>query len=227
MLIVFVAMPRIIVHERAVVVTAGVPGHRHFPKMRGRRLREMGDDVGEAFGPPVAASACGEGDGAPLYLQVHRRVTECEELVPRFDPGKPRFLLAFSQAPEEALHGVIEAEIDLVQELAVDGIEVGVMPPTRLERLLGSLPPRPAFPGAQAHHPPVVEAPALALHVFQRRGVLLAHLDLDLLRQQHLILLAPAARSGGASWSSWLVPCGPGPAAAQGERPGWSRVGTH
>jgi hypothetical protein len=87
-------------------------------------------------------------------------------------PGKAG-LLPGSHAPKERLNGLVQAEVDLRLEFAIDQVDGWVVLPAFGQRLLVAL-PVPALTCAQPHDPPVVEAAALALHHFQRGGILLA-----------------------------------------------------
>src|SRR5262249_16004236 len=88
-------------------------------------------------------------------------------------------------SPEEGRHRLVQPEVDLVQEFAIDEAEVWVVLFARLKCGFGISPPRPPFAGAQAHHPPVVQAATLALHKLQGLGVSLAYLESDLGAEQH------------------------------------------
>ena len=91
--------------------------------------------------------------------------------------------LTFSHAAKEGLHGLVQAKVHFLQELAVHPIDLWVILPAFLQRFLRLLPSRPAFAIAQAHNPPVVESSTFALHEFKRGGVLLADFNFDLFTQ--------------------------------------------
>jgi hypothetical protein len=95
----------------------------------------MGNDVGIAFVAPFA-SGRKYNDIAFDLVQVHRRITEGEELVPGFHSRKAWFLLTCCYTPKEALHRMIQAEEHFLQELAVNGVELRVVFPARSQRLL-------------------------------------------------------------------------------------------
>jgi hypothetical protein len=80
------------------------------------------------------------------------------------------------------LHRLIQPEVDLCQELAIDVAEFRVIPFALSQGLLGPL-EIPALPIAQAHHPPVVQPATLGLHELKSLGILLADFNLDLLTQ--------------------------------------------
>jgi hypothetical protein len=184
--IVFDALFRIVIHKRAVVVSPSIPGHGNLAKVVRGRFGEVRHDVRVAFGSPLATSTSGQDDGVALDLvQIHRGVTQGEELVPGLDPWKAWLLLAFRYPAKEGLHGFIQAKEHLCQEFAVHGVNLRVVLPALSQRLLRLLPSRPAFAIAQAHHPPAVEAPTFRLHEFKRCSVLLAHFNLDLFTQEH------------------------------------------
>ena len=60
------------------------------------------------------------------------------------DSGKT-WLLACLYSPEKALHGPIQAKVDLLQQLAVDPVQFWVVVPAFGQRLLGGIDPRPAL----------------------------------------------------------------------------------
>src|SRR5258708_35989889 len=103
----------IVIDKRAVVVATCIPGYRYLTKVRRRGLGEMGHNVGIAFRSPIAATTRRKRDVVTLYFQVHGRITQRKELVAWFDAAEPWFLLAFSEALKECLHGFVQAEVHL------------------------------------------------------------------------------------------------------------------
>ncbi len=97
---------RIVVDERAVIVPPRISGHGYLVKVVGWIFRKVRLDVLVAFRPPLAASAGRENDRLTLHVQVHRGITQSEELMARLAAWKSRFL-TFRQATEERLHGPI------------------------------------------------------------------------------------------------------------------------
>ncbi len=72
----------IVIHERTVVIPSCIPGHRHLMKVLRWCLREMCDNIREAFGSPPCTPSSRKHDGVPLDpVQVHRRIAEREELM--------------------------------------------------------------------------------------------------------------------------------------------------
>jgi hypothetical protein len=177
-LIVF-AQLRIVIDKRAIIVPARIPGDGHFVKMLRGFFCQVRYDILVAFRPPVATATCGEDDRLALHFQVHRWIAERKELMTRLETGEP-WLFSCCQATEEPLHGFVEPEVDLGQELAVDGAQLRVILLALAQGLLGLL-EVPAFAAPQLHHPPVVQPATLGLHELQSFGVLLADLDFDLL----------------------------------------------
>src|SRR5206468_2826575 len=94
-------------------------------------------------------------------------------------------LFSLCQSSEKGLHGAIETVVDFMQKLAIDLLKFRVMPLAVLQGLLRTRRSRPLFSIAQAHHVPVVQAPALALHELEGSSVLLGHLKFDLFAEQH------------------------------------------
>jgi len=84
----------------------------------------MRHDIGVDFIPSF--SACREDNRVLLCFKVHRRIAEREELVARLETGKTWFLSRF-HTTKEGLHGPIQSEVDLRQELAVDAPEFRVV----------------------------------------------------------------------------------------------------
>src|SRR5712691_10842422 len=121
-------------------------------KVVGGCFGEMCDDVGGAF--VVAFASCGKHNRVAFdRIEVHRRITEREELVSRLDSRKAWFLLACGHPPEEGLHGLVETEVHFLQELAVDRVDLWIMRATRSQRLLRLAPARPALSTSELHHP--------------------------------------------------------------------------
>ncbi len=124
---------RVVVHERAIIVPPCVPGHRHLMKVLRRGFGEVRDDVWVTFGAPLATTTCRQDDGVALDLiKVHCRVRQGEELVPGLDSWKARLLFSFCHAAKEGLHGLVQAKVHFLQELAVHRVEFSVNSPALL-----------------------------------------------------------------------------------------------
>src|SRR5260370_8391784 len=85
----------LLVDKRAVVVSSRIFGNSNFLKLFGWWLRQMRYDIGREFWSPIAASTGRKDDRIALDFQVHRRVAQCKELMPRLKTGKSWFLRSF------------------------------------------------------------------------------------------------------------------------------------
>src|SRR5262249_7496313 len=92
------------------------------------RFSEFCLDGGIGLVFPAAPASSGQQDRVAFYLNIHRWIAEGEELMPRSDPRKAR-LLPGSHPLEEGLHGLIQSEVDLRQQLAIDLLDAGVKLP--------------------------------------------------------------------------------------------------
>src|SRR5207247_856962 len=101
-----------------------------------------------------------------FYLDVHGRVAEREEVPTWPHSWEPRFF-SILYSTKEGFHGPIQAEIHLLQKLAVDPFQLRIVLLALLQGPLSFFPSRPLLTVTKLHDPPVVQAPALSLHKFQ------------------------------------------------------------
>ncbi len=73
---VLVTLLGIVIDEGTVVVATCIPGYCYLVKVRRGVFGEMCDNVGIAFGSPIATSSCRKCDGLPLHFQVHGGITQ-------------------------------------------------------------------------------------------------------------------------------------------------------
>src|SRR5712692_163067 len=99
-------------------------------------LGEMCNHIGITFRHISLSPASGKGDCVVHYVKTVSWVTKCKELMPWFDPWKPRFLTCCNSA-KEGLHRFVEAEKDFLQELSVHVIYLGIDLPAFPQRFLG------------------------------------------------------------------------------------------
>jgi len=151
----------VIVDKRAEVVAMRIASDRHISKALGRHFHEGSTHIGKLFLAPFAPG--GKLDGVPLDLEIHGRVDQGEEAMARSDSGETRSFPGLHPS-EKALHGAIQAEVDLLEQLAIHPIQFRVVGSALFQCFLGGIGSRPALARTQAHHPPVVEPSAFALH---------------------------------------------------------------
>src|SRR5581483_2494864 len=136
----------------------------------------------------LALAPCRKPERQPFHLDVHCQIDQGEKAMSWSHPRKP-WLFTVLDPPKEGFHRPIQTEIDLLQKLAVDKAQFRVMLLTLLQRLLCLFPSGPSLTVAQAHNPPVVQAPTFSLHKFQGCSVLVADFKPDFLAYQHFLLL--------------------------------------
>src|SRR5260370_5617283 len=146
----------LLVDKRAVVVSSRISGNSNFLKLFGWWVGQMRHDIGITFWSPIAASTGRKDDRIALDFQVHGRVAQRKELMPRLETGKSWFFRSFGYPLEEGLHRSVKTKVDLNQELVIDCIDLWIVHSPRFECLLGLAPSLPALPIAQRHHPPVM-----------------------------------------------------------------------
>src|SRR5215469_15723151 len=99
----------LIVDKRCIVMSLSIPGYRYIFVARWGFLGEFGNHIRKAFVLALAPSR--QRDGPAFDLDVHRRIDQREKAVSWAYPRKPWFL-SMLDAPEEGLHGRVQAEID-------------------------------------------------------------------------------------------------------------------
>src|SRR5579884_343320 len=137
-------------------MSLSIPGYRYIFVARRRFFSEPCNHVRVAL--VLALPSGWKSERQALHLDVHCRIDQGEKVVSRSHPRKTG-LFTVLHPPKEGFHSAIQAEIDLLQKLAVDKAQFRVMLLALLECLLCLFPSRPPFTVPSAHDPPIVEAP--------------------------------------------------------------------
>jgi hypothetical protein len=105
--------------KRSVVVPACIPSNGYFSEYNRWSLSKFSDNIGVAFLAMLTTSASRESNRISCNLDIHRRVAERKEFVP-FPVAREAWRFSCLNSPIESFHGLVQAEIDFLQEFAID-----------------------------------------------------------------------------------------------------------